>query len=173
MFAFFLMKHFLDCSKSLIVLEGFNRVGSDAFTWFLVFLSVWELRGAYSAFCLCLFSFWLTALDIKMTLYQTISELDMLRNNDFWIDWCPFSYQPTVFFQHRPSRFMDVSLRSFSLCCDLLSRVCQTAVTHCKDALENHLHVIVGTLIPLVHDQVEVQEQVIFQINLSVFELYS
>lgn len=61
----------------------------------------------------------------------------------------------------RPSRFMDVSLRSFSLCCDLLSRVCQTAVTHCKDALENHLHVIVGTLIPLVLDQVEVQEQVL------------
>uniref|UniRef100_A0A8C5LAH7 Serine-protein kinase ATM n=1 Tax=Jaculus jaculus TaxID=51337 RepID=A0A8C5LAH7_JACJA len=61
----------------------------------------------------------------------------------------------------RPSRFMDVSLRSFSLCCDLLSRVCQAAVTHCKDALENHLHVIVGTLIHLVDDQVEVQEQVL------------
>ncbi|EHB14073.1 Serine-protein kinase ATM [Heterocephalus glaber] len=61
----------------------------------------------------------------------------------------------------RTSRLMDVSLRSFSLCCDLLSRVCQTAVTHCKDALENHLHVIVGTLIPLVNDQVKVQKQVL------------
>ncbi|XP_016073693.1 PREDICTED: serine-protein kinase ATM isoform X3 [Miniopterus natalensis] len=61
----------------------------------------------------------------------------------------------------RPSRFMDVSLRSFSLCCDLLCRVCRTAVTYCKDALENHLHVIVGTLIPLVDDQMEVQEQVL------------
>nr|XP_019570457.1 PREDICTED: serine-protein kinase ATM isoform X1 [Rhinolophus sinicus]XP_019570459.1 PREDICTED: serine-protein kinase ATM isoform X1 [Rhinolophus sinicus]XP_019570460.1 PREDICTED: serine-protein kinase ATM isoform X1 [Rhinolophus sinicus]XP_019570461.1 PREDICTED: serine-protein kinase ATM isoform X1 [Rhinolophus sinicus] len=61
----------------------------------------------------------------------------------------------------RPSRFMDVSLRSFSLCCNLLSQVCHTAVTYCKDALENHLHVIVGTLIPLVDDQVEVQEQVL------------
>ncbi|XP_064144943.1 serine-protein kinase ATM isoform X1 [Loxodonta africana] len=61
----------------------------------------------------------------------------------------------------RPSRFMDVSLRSFSLCCDLLSRVCQTTVTYCKDALESHLHVIVGTLIPLVGDQLEVQEQVL------------
>ncbi|XP_075858601.1 serine-protein kinase ATM isoform X1 [Microcebus murinus] len=61
----------------------------------------------------------------------------------------------------RPSRFMDVSLRSFSLCCDLLSRVCQTAVTYCKDALENHLHVVVGTLIPLVGEQMEVQEQVL------------
>ncbi|XP_058519931.1 serine-protein kinase ATM [Ochotona princeps] len=61
----------------------------------------------------------------------------------------------------RSSRFMDVSLRSFSLCCDLLNQVCQTAVTYCRDALENHLHVIVGTLTPLVHDQVAVQEQVL------------
>ncbi|XP_037361576.1 serine-protein kinase ATM [Talpa occidentalis] len=61
----------------------------------------------------------------------------------------------------RPSHFMDVSLRSFSLCCDLLSRVCRTAVTFCKDALENHLHVIVGTLLPLVGDQMEVQEEVL------------
>jgi ataxia telangiectasia mutated family protein len=58
---------------------------------------------------------------------------------------------------------MDVTLRSFSLCCDLLSQVCQAAVTHCKDALENHLHVIVGSLIPLVDNQVEVREQVISQ----------
>ncbi|XP_070480934.1 serine-protein kinase ATM isoform X2 [Equus przewalskii] len=61
----------------------------------------------------------------------------------------------------RPSRFRDVSLRSFSLCCDLLSQVCHTAVTYCKDALESHLHVIVGTLIPLVDDQMEVQKQVL------------
>ncbi|KAM4828046.1 serine-protein kinase ATM [Thomomys bottae] len=61
----------------------------------------------------------------------------------------------------RPSHFIDVTSRSFSLCCDLLSRVCQTAVTHCKDALENHLHLIVGTLIPLVDDQIQVQEQVL------------
>ncbi|KAK7810840.1 LOW QUALITY PROTEIN: hypothetical protein U0070_020005 [Myodes glareolus] len=60
----------------------------------------------------------------------------------------------------RPSHFTDVSKHSFSLCCNLLSRVCHTAVTHCKDALENHLHVIVGTLIPLV-DYPEVQEQVL------------
>uniref|UniRef100_A0A8C4LRV0 Serine-protein kinase ATM n=1 Tax=Equus asinus asinus TaxID=83772 RepID=A0A8C4LRV0_EQUAS len=61
----------------------------------------------------------------------------------------------------RPSPFRDVSLRSFSLCCDLLSQVCHTAVTYCKDALESHLHVIVGTLIPLVDDQMEVQKQVL------------
>ncbi|XP_057606316.1 serine-protein kinase ATM isoform X6 [Hippopotamus amphibius kiboko] len=65
------------------------------------------------------------------------------------------------YINQRPSRFMDVSLRSFSLCCDLLSRVCHTAVTYCKDALESHLHVIVGTLIPLVDDQMEIQKQVL------------
>lgn len=67
---------------------------------------------------------------------------------------------------------MDVSLRSFSLCCDLLSRVCHTAVTYCKDALENHLHVIIGTLIPLVNDQMEVQDQVLPQIIFAeIFEI--
>lgn len=72
----------------------------------------------------------------------------------------------------RPSRFVDVSSRSFSLCCDLLSRVCHTAVTYCKDALENHLHVIVGTLIPLVDDQMEVQGQVLPQILFAeIFEV--
>ncbi|XP_056650415.1 serine-protein kinase ATM isoform X2 [Monodelphis domestica] len=65
------------------------------------------------------------------------------------------------YINNRPSHFMDVSLRSFSLCCDLLSQVCQTAVTYCKDALESHLHVIVGTIIPLVSDQLEIQEKVL------------
>ncbi|XP_037697256.1 serine-protein kinase ATM isoform X2 [Choloepus didactylus] len=65
------------------------------------------------------------------------------------------------YINRRPTHFTDVSLRNFSLCCDLLSRVCQTAVTYCKDALESHLHVIVGTLIPLVDDHLEVQEQVL------------
>ncbi|XP_027628659.1 serine-protein kinase ATM isoform X2 [Tupaia chinensis] len=70
----------------------------------------------------------------------------------------------------RPSHFMDVSLRTFSLCCDLLNRVCQAAVTYCKDALENHLHVIVGTLIPLVDDHMEVQEQVLDLLKYLVIE---
>ncbi|XP_008053488.1 serine-protein kinase ATM [Carlito syrichta] len=70
-------------------------------------------------------------------------------------------YTLVHYINKRPSHLMDVSLRSFSLCCDLLSRVCQTAVTYCKDALENHLHVIVGTLIPLVDDRMEVQQQVL------------
>ncbi|XP_028903598.1 serine-protein kinase ATM isoform X1 [Ornithorhynchus anatinus] len=62
---------------------------------------------------------------------------------------------------NRSSHFTDASSRSFSLCCDLLNCVCRATVTYCKDALESHLHVIVGTLIPLVGGQLEVQEQVL------------
>uniref|UniRef100_A0A8D2J9V7 non-specific serine/threonine protein kinase n=1 Tax=Varanus komodoensis TaxID=61221 RepID=A0A8D2J9V7_VARKO len=54
-----------------------------------------------------------------------------------------------------------VSLRSFLLCFDLLSRVCHTAVKYCKDALGSHLHIVVGTLIPIVADQLEAQEEVL------------
>ncbi|XP_066845922.1 serine-protein kinase ATM isoform X1 [Anser cygnoides] len=55
----------------------------------------------------------------------------------------------------------DISVRSFSLCCDLLHHVCHTAVTCCNDALGSHLHVIVGTLIPLAVDQPKIQQQVL------------
>ncbi|NXY15996.1 ATM kinase, partial [Atrichornis clamosus] len=61
----------------------------------------------------------------------------------------------------RPVVIRDISMRSFSLCCDLLHHVCHTAVTCCSDALETHLHVIVGTLIPLAMDQSQIQEQVV------------
>uniref|UniRef100_U3JCG0 non-specific serine/threonine protein kinase n=1 Tax=Ficedula albicollis TaxID=59894 RepID=U3JCG0_FICAL len=61
----------------------------------------------------------------------------------------------------RPIIVRDISVRSFSLCCDLLHHVCHTAVTCCSDALETHLHVIVGSLIPLAMDQSQVQEQVL------------
>ncbi|NWQ76792.1 ATM kinase, partial [Columbina picui] len=61
----------------------------------------------------------------------------------------------------RPVVIRDISMCSFSLCCDLLHDVCHTAVTCCNDALESHLHVIVGTLIPLAMDQPEIQEQVL------------
>ncbi|XP_068000723.1 serine-protein kinase ATM [Melanerpes formicivorus] len=62
---------------------------------------------------------------------------------------------------NRPVVIKEISMRSFSLCCDLLHHVCHTAVTCCKDALESHLHVIVGTLIPLAMGQPEIQEQVL------------
>ncbi|XP_029898301.1 serine-protein kinase ATM isoform X3 [Aquila chrysaetos chrysaetos] len=61
----------------------------------------------------------------------------------------------------RPVIIREISMRSFSLCCDLLHHVCHTAVTCCNDALESHLPVIVGTLIPLAMDQPEIQEQVL------------
>ncbi|XP_061847968.1 serine-protein kinase ATM isoform X4 [Colius striatus] len=61
----------------------------------------------------------------------------------------------------RPVIIREISMRSFSLCCDLLHHVCHTAVTCCSDALESHLHVIVGTLIPLAVDQPEIQEQIL------------
>ncbi|NXJ58989.1 ATM kinase, partial [Rostratula benghalensis] len=61
----------------------------------------------------------------------------------------------------RPVITRDISMRSFSLCCDLLHHVCHTAVTCCNDALGSHLHVIVGTLIPLAVEQPEIQEKVV------------
>uniref|UniRef100_A0A8C8SAM0 non-specific serine/threonine protein kinase n=1 Tax=Pelusios castaneus TaxID=367368 RepID=A0A8C8SAM0_9SAUR len=70
----------------------------------------------------------------------------------------------------RPSLGRDMSMRSFSLCCDLLNRVCRAAVTYCKDALESHLHVIVGTLIPLAGDQPEIQKQVLGLLKYLVIE---
>ncbi|XP_062983150.1 serine-protein kinase ATM [Elgaria multicarinata webbii] len=62
---------------------------------------------------------------------------------------------------NRPIPLKGVSLRSFLLCLDLLNRVCQTAVKYCGDALGSHLHVVVGTLIPIVGDQPEAQEEVL------------
>ncbi|XP_026541131.1 serine-protein kinase ATM isoform X1 [Notechis scutatus] len=62
---------------------------------------------------------------------------------------------------NRPNPLTGVSLRSFLLCCDLLNRVCHTAVQYCGDALARHLHVVVGTLIPIVGEQPETEEKVL------------
>ncbi|KAM4796105.1 serine-protein kinase ATM [Rhinophrynus dorsalis] len=71
----------------------------------------------------------------------------------------------------RPAQAMDdVSTRSFLLCLDLLHRVCQTAITYCADALESHLHVIVGTLIPLANSRTEIQEKVCDLLSFLVIE---
>ncbi|NP_001081968.1 ATM serine/threonine kinase L homeolog [Xenopus laevis] len=64
----------------------------------------------------------------------------------------------------------DVSTRSLLLCLDLLHRVCRAAVTHCEDALECHLHVIVGSLIPLANSQESIQEKVCDLLNFLVIE---
>ncbi|XP_043928554.1 serine-protein kinase ATM isoform X2 [Protopterus annectens] len=70
----------------------------------------------------------------------------------------------------RPSVMDDVSTRSFSLCCNLLYKVCHSAVKFCKDALGKHLHVIVGTLIPLVSQQSEIQPQVLSLLKFLVID---
>ncbi|KAL4647243.1 serine-protein kinase ATM isoform X2 [Arapaima gigas] len=60
----------------------------------------------------------------------------------------------------RPAQLDEVSTRSFALCLDLLTSVCQTAARFCGDALESHLQVIVGTLTAQVTDQSEASQQV-------------
>uniref|UniRef100_A0A6J0UF85 non-specific serine/threonine protein kinase n=1 Tax=Pogona vitticeps TaxID=103695 RepID=A0A6J0UF85_9SAUR len=70
----------------------------------------------------------------------------------------------------RPLPLKEVSLRSFLLCIDLLNHVCRTAVTHCQDALGSHLHVIVGTLTPIVGEQPEAQEEVLNLLRYLVIE---
>ncbi|XP_069615249.1 serine-protein kinase ATM [Ranitomeya imitator] len=64
----------------------------------------------------------------------------------------------------------DVCTRSTMLCLDLLHRVCRAAVAYCKDALESHLHVIVGSLIPLANCQTEIQQQVCDLLTFLVIE---
>ncbi|KAM9320664.1 serine-protein kinase ATM [Gastrophryne carolinensis] len=64
----------------------------------------------------------------------------------------------------------DVSARTFMLCLDLLHRVCRAAVTYCKDALESHLHVIVGSLIPLANCRKEIQDRVCDLLTFLVIE---
>uniref|UniRef100_A0A8C9RH35 non-specific serine/threonine protein kinase n=1 Tax=Scleropages formosus TaxID=113540 RepID=A0A8C9RH35_SCLFO len=61
---------------------------------------------------------------------------------------------------HINSRSRRVSARSFTLCCDLLTSVCRTAVQFCGDALESHLQVIVGTLTAQVIDHSAASQQV-------------
>ncbi|CAI5773239.1 serine-protein kinase ATM isoform X1 [Podarcis lilfordi] len=70
-------------------------------------------------------------------------------------------YTTIYHISNRPVPLKGISLRSFLLCCDLLSRVCHTAVIYCGDALGSHLHVVVGTLIPIVGEQPETQEEVL------------
>lgn len=76
---------------------------------------------------------------------------------------CVISYFSCIPLRSNP--LTGVSLRSFLLCCDLLNRVCHTAVQYCRDALASHLHVVVGTLIPVVGEQPETEEEVCFQRN--------
>ncbi|CAM4557078.1 unnamed protein product [Leuciscus chuanchicus] len=64
----------------------------------------------------------------------------------------------------------EVSSRSLSLCCELLSLVCQTAVEYCDDALESHLQVIVATLTAQVTEQSAISQQVLRLLRFLVIE---
>uniref|UniRef100_A0A671YCG8 non-specific serine/threonine protein kinase n=1 Tax=Sparus aurata TaxID=8175 RepID=A0A671YCG8_SPAAU len=62
------------------------------------------------------------------------------------------------------------SHRSLSLCCDLLTSVCQAALQFCDDALDCHLQVIVGTLTAQVTSRPAVSQQVLSLLRFLVIE---
>ncbi|XP_033952949.1 serine-protein kinase ATM [Pseudochaenichthys georgianus] len=64
----------------------------------------------------------------------------------------------------------EVSTRSLSLCCDLLTSVCRTALLFCDDALDCHLQVIVGTLTAQVTSRPAVTQQVLSLLQFLVIE---
>ncbi|XP_077063729.1 serine-protein kinase ATM [Siphateles boraxobius] len=64
----------------------------------------------------------------------------------------------------------EVSSRSLSLCCELLSLVCQMAVEYCDDALESHLQVIVATLTAQVTEESAISQQVLRLLRFLVIE---
>ncbi|XP_027901387.1 serine-protein kinase ATM [Xiphophorus couchianus] len=70
----------------------------------------------------------------------------------------------------RPLHCDEVSNRSLSLCCDLLSSVCQAALQFCDDALDCHLQVIVGTLTAQVTSQPFISQQVLSLLQFLVIE---
>lgn len=57
----------------------------------------------------------------------------------------------------------EVSNRSLSLCCDLLTSVCRAALQFCDDALDCHLQVIVGTLTAQVTSRPSISQQVSYK----------
>uniref|UniRef100_A0AAQ5YQZ4 non-specific serine/threonine protein kinase n=1 Tax=Amphiprion ocellaris TaxID=80972 RepID=A0AAQ5YQZ4_AMPOC len=72
---------------------------------------------------------------------------------------------------HLNSRSCDeVSNRSLSLCCDLLTSVCQAALQFCDDALDCHLQVIIGTLTAQVTSRPSISQQVLSLLHFLVIE---
>ncbi|KAM7413396.1 hypothetical protein PAMA_020672 [Pampus argenteus] len=71
---------------------------------------------------------------------------------------------------HRPAQCDEVSNRSLSLCCDLLTSVCRAALQFCDDALDCHLQVIVGTLTAQVTCQPAISQQVLNLLQFLVIE---
>ncbi|KAF1393857.1 hypothetical protein PFLUV_G00020400 [Perca fluviatilis] len=70
----------------------------------------------------------------------------------------------------RPVHCDEVSNRSLSLCCDLLTAVCRAALQFCDDALDCHLQVIVGTLTVLVSSRPTISQQVLSLLQFLVIE---
>ncbi|KAM9358741.1 serine-protein kinase ATM [Symphorus nematophorus] len=70
----------------------------------------------------------------------------------------------------RPAHCDEVSDRSLSLCCDLLTSVCQAALQFCDDALDCHLQVIVGTLTAQVTSRPAISQQVLSLLDFLVIE---
>uniref|UniRef100_A0A8C4HF10 non-specific serine/threonine protein kinase n=1 Tax=Dicentrarchus labrax TaxID=13489 RepID=A0A8C4HF10_DICLA len=69
------------------------------------------------------------------------------------------------------SRLCDeVSNRSLSLCCDLLTSVCKAALQFCDDALDCHLQVIIGTLTAQVTSRPAISQQVLSLLQFLVIE---
>ncbi|XP_010789117.1 serine-protein kinase ATM [Notothenia coriiceps] len=64
----------------------------------------------------------------------------------------------------------EVSTRSLSLCCDLLTSVCRAALQFCDDALDCHLQVIVGTLTAQVTSRPAVTQQVLSLLQFLVID---
>ncbi|RVE64573.1 hypothetical protein OJAV_G00127090 [Oryzias javanicus] len=64
----------------------------------------------------------------------------------------------------------EVCERSLSLCCDLLTSVCQAALQFCDDALDCHLQVIVGTLTAQVSSQPFISKQVLSLLQFLIIE---
>ncbi|XP_022052894.2 serine-protein kinase ATM isoform X1 [Acanthochromis polyacanthus] len=70
----------------------------------------------------------------------------------------------------RPLQCDEVSNRSLSLCCDLLTSVCQAALQFCDDALDCHLQVIIGTLTAQVTSRPFISQQVLSLLHFLVIE---
>ncbi|XP_057694572.1 serine-protein kinase ATM isoform X1 [Corythoichthys intestinalis] len=70
----------------------------------------------------------------------------------------------------RPAQWDEVSNRSLSLCCDLLTTVCKAALQFCGDALDSHLQVIVGTLTAQVTRQSVISQQALNLLQFLMIE---
>ncbi|XP_054470748.1 LOW QUALITY PROTEIN: serine-protein kinase ATM [Anoplopoma fimbria] len=70
----------------------------------------------------------------------------------------------------RPVQCDEVSNRSLSLCCDLLTSVCRAALEFCDDTLDCHLQVIVGTLTAQMTSRPAISQQVNSLLQFLVIE---